>query len=90
MFIGLGKMIGKSKIRVGAGMRITKKNAAWILVIMMFVWMFQLMWYMMVLCFWLMYAVCYGIYWCIKKLVTALKGYRLQGYTSLLSENLIF
>ena len=75
MFVSLSKTFAKfGMFRIGAGMRITKKNAAWMLVIMMFVWMFQLMWCMMVLCFWLMYAVCYGIYWCIKKLVTALKG----------------
>lgn len=75
MFIGLSKTFAKfGMFRIGAGMRLTKKNAAWMLVILMFVWMFQLCWYMMVLCFWLIYAVCYGIYWCIKKLVTALKG----------------
>ena len=75
MFVSLSKTFAKfGMFRIGAGMRITKKNAAWMLVIMMFVWMFQLMWCMIVLCFWLMYAVCYGIYWCIKKLVTALKG----------------
>ena len=38
--------------------------------IVMFVAMFQLMWYMMVLCGWIIYAVCYGTYWCIKKLIT--------------------
>ena len=75
MFVGLSKTFAKfGKFRIGAGLRLTKKNAPLMLFILMFVWVFQLMWYMMVLCFWLMYAVCYGIYWCIKKLVTALKG----------------
>lgn len=75
MFIGLSKTFAKfGKFRIGAGLRITKSNALWMSIVLLFVWMFQLCWYMMVLCFWLMYAVCYGIYWCIKKLVTALKG----------------
>lgn len=75
MFIGLSKTFAKfGKFRIGAGLRITKKNMFWMSIIVMFVSLFQLCWYMMVLCFWLMYAVCYGIYWCIKKLVTALKG----------------
>lgn len=76
MFVGLGKMLGKSKIRLGVGMRVTKGNAAWMLLILMFVWMFQLIWYMMILCFWFMYALCYGIYWIIKKIVTKIKGNR--------------
>lgn len=75
MFIGLSKTFAKfGKFRIGAGLRITKSNVLWMSIIVMFVSLFQLCWYMMVLCFWLMYAVCYGIYWCIKKLVTALKG----------------
>lgn len=77
MFIGLSKTFAKfGKFRIGAGLRITKKNMFWMSIIVMFVSLFQLCWYMMVLCFWLMYAFCYGIYWCIKKLVTALKGNR--------------
>ena len=35
----------------------------------MFVAMFKLMWYMMILCGWLFYAICYGIIWCIKRII---------------------
>ena len=77
MFVGLSKTFAKfGKFRIGAGLRLTKKNAAWMLVILMFVWMFQLCWYMMVLSFWMIYAVCYGIYWVIKKIIQTIKGNR--------------
>ena len=64
------------KFRLGAGMRITKKNAIYMLIIMMFVWMIQAMWYILVICAWLVYAVCYGIYWIIKKIIQKIKGNR--------------
>lgn len=75
MFIGLSRAMEKyGKFRLGVGMRLTKKNAAYMAFFLMFMWMFQLLWYMMVLCFWMFYAVCYGMYWCIKKLIQAIKG----------------
>jgi uncharacterized membrane protein YesL len=68
MFISLSKTLAKcGGFRLGLGMRMTKKNSAWVLFILLFVWMFKLTWYMMVVCFWLFYAVCYGLIWCIKK-----------------------
>ena len=70
MFISLSKTFAKvCGFRFGFGIRITKRNAPYMLFFMLFVWMFQIMWYMLVFSFWLMYAMCYGIYWCIKQLV---------------------
>lgn len=74
MFIGLGKMIGKSKIRIGAGMRITKKNAMYMWIVLLFYYIFLMMWYVLVFCFWLMYAVCYGFYALIRWIVRKVKG----------------
>ncbi len=73
MFISLSKMLGKTKFRIGAGLRITKNNVVWMSFVLLFIAVFQMMWYMCVLCFWVMYAICYGIYWLIKKLVQKLK-----------------
>lgn len=74
MFISLSKMLGKSKFRIGAGLRITKNNMWWMCLVLLFVLVFQMMWYMCVLCFWMMYAIFYGIYWLIKKAVQKIKG----------------
>jgi hypothetical protein len=75
MFVGISRTMGKfGKFRLGAGLRLTKNNAVWVLFILMFVYMFQACWYMMVLCFWMVYAMFYGMYWCIKKLIQAIRG----------------
>ena len=72
MFISFSKTIARfGGFRLGVGMRLNKKNAIWMSLIVLFVAMFQLMWYMLILCGWMMYAVCYGIYWCIKKTIGA-------------------
>ena len=72
MFISFSKTIARfGGFRLGIGMRLNKKNAIWMSLIVLFVAMFQLMWYMLILCGWMMYAVCYGIYWCIKKIIGA-------------------
>ena len=65
MFISFSKTLAK----VGGfrlGVRMTKKNAAYMWMILFLVSMLKLTWYMLVLTLWLMYAMCYGIYWCIK------------------------
>lgn len=75
MFLSLSKTMARfGGFRLGLGIRINKRNYIFALFIMMFVWLFKLMWYMLVLSFWMMYAVCYGLYWCIKKIVQAIKG----------------
>ena len=75
MYISLSKALKLcGGFRLGAGLRITKKNAPWMLFIWLFVITFQMMWYMIVLCCWLMYAVCYGLIWCIKAMWRGLKS----------------
>lgn len=70
MFISFSKTMAKfGGMRLGFGLRITKTNFIWMAFILMFVYLFQAMWYMLVLMGWLVYAVCYGIYWCIKKIL---------------------
>lgn len=74
MFLSLSKTFAKiGGARLGLGIRITKRNAPYMCLIVFFISMFQLMWYMLILCFWLMYAMCYGIYWCIKQIVLKAK-----------------
>ena len=73
MFISLSKTIERfGGFRVGFRMRLNKKNAIWFSLIIMFIGIFKLMWYMMILCGWMMYAICFGLYWCIKKLISVL------------------
>ena len=72
MFISFSKTLARfGGFRLGIGIRLNKKNAIWLSLIVMFVAIFQLMWYMLLLYGWLIYAVCYGIYWCIKKIICA-------------------
>lgn len=74
MFVSFSKTLARfGGLRLGFGLRINKSNVAWMLLIYLFVLMFQAMWYLLVLCFWLVYAVCYGLYWCIKKAIQAIK-----------------
>lgn len=73
MFISLSKTLAKvGGIRLGVGMRMTKKNApsfiVGILVYYMFYYTFKLMWYALVASFWLMYAGIYGMIWMMKKM----------------------
>ena len=73
MFVSLSKAFSKfGNIRLGV--RITKKNAIWMLFVLMFVYMLQAMWYLLVVSFWPVYAVCYGCVWCVKKLFGKLRG----------------
>lgn len=69
MFISLSHALTKyGGLRIGAGLRITSKNAIWMLFIWMFVLCFKMIWYMMILSFWCIYAICYGIGMCLKSL----------------------
>ena len=75
MFVSLSKTLARfGGLRLGLGLRLNKNNAAWMLFVLMFVYIFQAMWYMMILCGWLVYAVCYGVYWSIKKLIEIIKA----------------
>lgn len=74
MYLSLSKTIAKfGGMRLRMGIRITKKNAWYMLWILMFAYMLQACWYMLILCGWLTYALFYGMYWCIKKLILAIK-----------------
>lgn len=81
MFISFSKMLSKSKLRLGAGFRITKKNAAYMIFLLLFYWMFMLCFYMAAFCVWLVYAMGYGIYWVVKKIIQTIKGNRVTGNT---------
>lgn len=72
MFISFSKTVARfGGIRIGVGMRMSKKNApAFIvgaLVYYMLYYTLLLMWYMMLASFWLMYATVYGTIWMLKK-----------------------
>jgi hypothetical protein len=75
MFISLSQALTKyGGLRIGAGLRITSKNAIWMLFVWLFVLCFKMMWYMMIVSFWCIYAICYGIVACIKALLPKPKG----------------
>lgn len=62
MFISLSKTLAKfGGVRLGVGMRTTKKNAPYIAIFAAMMMMFKAMWYLMIVCFWMVYAVIYGI-----------------------------
>ena len=70
MFLSFSKTLAKfGGFRIGAGMRLTKKNSMWMLFILMFVYILQATWYMMLLCGWLLYAMIYGMVYVVKKIV---------------------
>ena len=73
MFVSFAKFAKKmGGIRFGLGLRITKSNALWMCFLLMFVYMVQACWYMMLLCFWLLYIVIYGAVWLTKNIVNKL------------------
>lgn len=68
MFVSFSKTMTKvGGFRFGIGTRITKKNAVWATFIALFIWSFQMIWYMLVFAFWIMYAVFYCLYLVIRK-----------------------
>lgn len=72
MYLSLSKTIAKfGGFRIG--LRMTKKNSIWMLFLLMFVYLLQAMWYLMILCFWLIYVMIYGIVYCIKKIINRIK-----------------
>ena len=75
MFISLSKVFAKiGGFKLGLGVRLTKKNAVWMSLVVCFVCMFQAMWYLMILCFWLIYAMFYAMVKGIVALVRKLRG----------------
>ena len=68
MFISLSKTMAKfGGIRVGMGLRMSKKNAPYIaifaILMYLFVFIFKMVWNMLVLVFWMVYAMIYGTVW---------------------------
>lgn len=64
MFISLSKTLARfGGIRLGVGMRMSKKNAPYLVVFAILMLLFKMMWYMMIFSFWLLYAVIYGVVW---------------------------
>lgn len=55
VFISLSRVLGK--FRIGAGIRITKKNAWWMALIASVVYLFQFMWYLLLIAGWMLYAI---------------------------------
>lgn len=74
MYVSLSKTLKRfCGVRLGMGIRITKKNAAWMWLVLLFVCMLQAMWYMVVLIGWLVYAVCL-LFWRLTKATFGLMG----------------
>ena len=74
MYLSLSKTMAKfGKLRLGLGIRITKKNAIFMLFVSFIVATFQLMWYMLVFMFWLMYVIFYGFFLGCKKIAEKIK-----------------
>ncbi len=75
MFVGFTSGLKRmSGVRFGAGVRVTKNNMWYILLVLMFVWLGRLMWYMLIgmgwMTFgmlWLMWKMLYGIGWLVYK-----------------------
>lgn len=68
MFISLSKAMARfGGFRLGMGMRISKKNIGWAYLMFFVVWMFQMIWYMIILAFWIMYAFIYCLFLLFKK-----------------------
>ena len=69
MFISLSKTLARfGGIRLGVGMRMSKKNAPYIAIFACMMFMFKMLWYLMIVSFWLTYATIYGIVWLYCKL----------------------
>jgi hypothetical protein len=93
MFISFSKTIAKfGGFRVGIGTRLSKKNAVWLSWLFLFVAIFKLMWYMLLLYGWLIYAMCYGMYWCIKKIYRACspKKIKAKSATTVKTERFVY
>lgn len=83
-------MLGKSKIRLGVGFRLTKKNAIYMSIILLFYYMLQLCLYICVIYFWLIYATVYGIYifirWIIRKIKAFIEKQKYQASNEIKNE----
>lgn len=63
MYIGLSKTFARfGKFRIGAGLRVTKSNAIFMLIVLCFVYMMQAAWYLCVFFGWLTYIMFYWLF----------------------------
>ena len=60
-------------LRLGLGIKITKNNAAFIWLVMIFLFLIKAIWYICVLYFWLIYAICYWSYRGIRAIYNSIK-----------------
>ena len=64
MFISLSKTLARfGGVRLGVGMRMSKKNAPYIGIFVAMLMMFKAMWYLIIVSFWMVYAAIYGAVW---------------------------
>lgn len=69
MFMNYSKTISKfGKPKLGAGLKKTKKNSTYYLIMKIFIWLIKTIWNFVVLLFWMVYVCCYFIFWCIRKI----------------------
>lgn len=69
MFISLSKTLARfGGIRLGVGMRMSKKNALAFIVGILTYYASLLVWYMIIFTFWMMYVMIYGTVWALKKM----------------------
>ena len=67
MMVGMSKRLKTmAGISIFAGVRITKRNASYMIIAMFFILMLRLMWYMLIGAGWLSYFMLYGIFLCYK------------------------
>ena len=86
MFVGFSQRLRRmGGLRIGAGLRLTRRNVLWMIWALFFVAIIWLMWKMIVLSGWLAYFMLYGLYlcykymflgagWCVKKVRGLIKG----------------
>lgn len=63
MFLGFSTRLKQAgRFRIGAGFRLNRRNAVWGLLLLAFIFMFQMIWYMLLLIMWLIYWMMYGLF----------------------------
>ena len=69
MFISLSKTVARfGGIRLGVGMRMSKKNAPAFIVGILTYYFGLFIWYIMLFCFWMIYVMIYGTVLALKKM----------------------
>lgn len=86
MFVGFSQGLRRmGGFRIGAGLRLTRRNAMFMIWLLFFVAIIWLMWKMILLAGWGLYFMLYGLYlcykylflgafWCVKKVFALITG----------------